>query len=103
MALYAGGIGIDPTLKASLSGVGGPATNAYNNINANYGAAKNQFGADASARGLNGVAATAPGSYAGGQFATKQGLDVSNLESALGGGLGNTSYQNALQQRDFGQ
>src|SRR4029077_8895635 len=72
-------------------------------INSNYNKAKSQFGADASARGMNGVAAAAPGRYVRDQFATKQGLDVGNLESALGGGIGNTAYGNQLQQREFGQ
>jgi hypothetical protein len=100
MALYASGV----TIPTDLSGaIGGAGTNAYNKIKQNYGTAQGQFGQDATARGMNGVAAIGPGSYAGGQFATKQGLDVGNLESALGGGLGNTAYQNTLQQRDFGQ
>ena len=103
MALTAQGIGIDPTLKGMLSGQGSPGWNAYNTINSNYGTAKNQFASDASARGMNGPASIGPNSYAGSQFATKQGLDVGNLESALGGGLVNTSYQNTLQQRDFQQ
>lgn len=103
MALYAGNVNIDPTLSGALSGANGPGTNAYNKIKQNYGQAQGQFGADAAARGMSASAAVGPGSYAGDQFATKQGLDVGNLESALGGGLGKTAYQNTLAQRDFGQ
>jgi hypothetical protein len=103
MPLYASGVQIPADLSGALSGPGSPGYNAYNKIGQNYAGAQQQFAQDANARGMNGAAATAPNSYAGNQFATKQGLDVGNLESALGGGLGNTAYQNTLQQRDFGQ
>ena len=103
MSLYASGVNIDPTLAGSLSGQGSPGYNAYNKIKQNYAGAQGQFGADASARGMNAGAATSPNSYYGTQSTAKQGLDVGNLESALGGGVGNTAYQNALQQRDFQQ
>jgi hypothetical protein len=103
MALYASGVTIDPTLSGTLSGPGSPGYNAYNKIKQNYAGAQGQFGADASARGMNAGAATGPGSYAGSRFGTQQGLDVGNLESALGGGLGDTAYNNALKQREFEQ
>ena len=103
MALYASGVTIDPNLKGALSGLGSPGYNAYNTIGSNYGTAKGQMASDASARGMNGAAAVGPNSYAGQQMATRQGLDVGNLESALGGGLGQTAYTNALQNRDYQQ
>lgn len=103
MSLYASGVTIDPTLSGSLAGVGSPGYNASNNIAANYAAAKKKMGNDASVRRMNATAATGPSSYGGNQLAVKQGLDTGNLESALGGGLGTTAYQNALQQRDFEQ
>jgi hypothetical protein len=103
MALYASGVAIPQSLSATLGGANGAGTNAYNKINQNYGTAKSQFASDAQARGMNGTAAVSPNSYGGSQFSTKQGLDVGNLESALGGGLGDTAYQDTLAQRDFGQ
>lgn len=101
--LYAGNVNIDPTLSGALSGSNGPGAVAYNKIKKNYSNASDQFGADASVRGMNAKAATGPGSYAGSQFGIKQGLDVGNLEAALGGGLGETAYKDTLAKRDFGQ
>lgn len=98
--LYASDVKIPDALSGAISSTG---TNAYNTIASNYGKAKGQFGQDATARGMNGNAATGPGSYAGNRFATTQGLDVGNLESVLGGGLGNTAYNDTLAQRDFQQ
>jgi hypothetical protein len=101
--LYASDVRVPADLSGSLSGTGSPGFNAYNAINSNYVNAKKQFGADAQARGMNGASSVGPNSYAGNRFGTMQGLDVGNLESALGGELGNTAYGNTLQQRDFGQ
>jgi hypothetical protein len=100
MALYASGIGIPQDLSSAISGPGGT---AYNKIKQNYGQAQGQFASDALARGQKAGVATGPNSYAGQQFPIKQNLDIGNLESALGGGLGNTAYSNALQEREFGQ
>src|ERR1017187_1968741 len=102
MALTAQNIAIDPNLAGTLAGTGA-GTNAYNKIKQGYGQAQGAFGADASARGMNGGAATGAGSYYGTQAPISQGLATGGLESALGGGLANTSYQNALQQRGFNQ
>lgn len=101
--LYAKDIKIDPTLMGALSGHGSPGTNAYNAIGANYDKARSQFGTDAKARGLRGSTAAGPGSYAGGRFDTAQNLDIGALEAALAGGLGNASYENQLQEREFNQ
>lgn len=103
MALYASGVTIPADLSGSIAGVGSPGYNASNNIASNYVAAKKRFGGDASVRGMNAGAATGAGSYTGGRLATTQGLDTGNLESALGGGVGSTAYQDALSQRDFQQ
>lgn len=103
MTMQASGIGIDPTLAGALGGAGSPGYNASKKIGQNYAGAGSNFAADASARGMNGAAATGPNSYYGSQAATKQGLDTGNLESALGGGLGNTAYTSALQNRDYQQ
>lgn len=103
MALYASGVSVPAGLSGALGGGGGIGFNASNAIGSNYAKAKSQLSADATARGLNGNASVAPGSYSGNQLATKQGLDTGNLESALGGGLGSTAYENTLQQRGFGQ
>lgn len=103
MALFASGIGIDPTLAASLGGANGIAPNASNAINANYAAAKQKIGKGASTMGMNGAAATGPNSYAGNQLTVGQGVAQDKLAASLGSGLGSTAYQNALQQRDYGQ
>lgn len=101
--LYASDVKIPASLSGAIGGAGGPGYNAYNNISTNYAGAKQSAGADASARGMNPTAATAPSSYAGNRFSTAQGLDTGNLEAALGGGLGNTAYQDTLAQRDYDQ
>lgn len=98
--LYASGVTIPSDLSGALSGVGTP---SYNTIGANYAAAKGKLARGATTMGMNGAAAAGPNSYAGNQLNMAQGRDVGNLESALGGGLGNTAYQNTLQQRDFTQ
>lgn len=98
--LYATDVKIPPDLGASLKGIG---TNAYNSIGSNYDAARKKLSDEASARGMKGSAITAPGSYSGQRFGASQGLDVGNLESALGGGLANTGYQDTLAQRDYEQ
>lgn len=98
--LMASDVQIPTSLSSQLGGIG---TNAYNTIGASYNTAKKQIGQGASAFGGNTTKATGPASYAGQQFGTQQGLATGNLEAALGSGLGNTSYQNQLQQRDFGQ
>lgn len=103
MALYASGVQIPTDLSGIISGPGSPGYNAYNTIGSNYAAAKNKLMGDAAARGMNPAGVVSPDSYGGQRMAAVQGLDVGNLESALGGGLGNTAYQNTLAQRDFGQ
>ncbi len=42
-------------------------------------------------------------SYGPQRFAVQQGLDTGNLESALGGQLGSTAYNDALSNRDYQQ
>lgn len=103
MALYASDVKIPPDLSGAISGVGSPGYSAYNTINANYGAAKKRMMGDAATLGMNPDVMTGPNSYGGQRLAATQGLDVGNLESALGGGLGQTGYQNTLQQRDYEQ
>ena len=103
MALFASGIGIDPTLAANLGGANGIASNGSGAINSNYAQAKQRLAQGASTLGRNGVAITGPGSYAGNQLAVGQNLSQDKLASALGSGLGNTEYQNALAQRDYSQ
>lgn len=99
MALYASDVKINPTLAGSISGSGSPGYNAYNAINSNYGAARKKLIDDATTRGVS----AGPGSYADQRLTTTQGLDTGNLEAALGGGLGNTAYQDTLAQREYGQ
>lgn len=100
MPLTAQNINIDPALAMSLRGGG---ASAYNKIKQGYGQAQGAFGADAAARGMSAGAATGGGSYYGTQAPISQGLAVGGLQNALGGGLANTSYSNALQQREFDQ
>lgn len=100
MALIASGVALNPTLSANLGGLGTTSSNA---IASNFNAAKKRISGDAQARGMNGAAATGPNSYAGDQLTRGQGIAQDNLASALGGGLGNTAYQDTLAQRDFGQ
>jgi hypothetical protein len=94
--LTAKNINISPDLKATLGGIG---TSAYNNIGANYGGAATKMAGDTAARGL------APGSnsYGAERLGATKALDTGNLESALGGQMGQTAYSNALANRDYGQ
>lgn len=91
---------ISPALAATMGSIG---TTAYKNIGSNYAGAKTKLANDATARGMSGSKATAPNSYAGQRLATTQGLDTGNLESALGGQIGSTAYQDTLQNRDYQQ
>lgn len=91
---------ISPDLAKTLGTVG---TSAAGAIGANYAGAKSKLASDAAARGMSATKAVAPNSYAGSRLATTQGLDQGNLESALGGQLASTAYQDKLQQRDYGQ
>lgn len=103
MALYASDVKINPTLSGTIGGVGSPGYNASAAIGANYANAKKKMMSDATARGVNPGAATGPNSYFGNQQGTAQGLDTGNLEAALGGGLANTAYNDALSQREYNQ
>lgn len=98
--LTAAGVAISPALTKAIGGIG---TDAYGKIGSNYDAAKARTGADAAARGMSVGGSTAPGSYAGQRYAAGQGMDEENLEAALGGGLANTSYNDALQEREYNQ
>ena len=100
MALFASGVQLPSDLSQSIGGVG---IKTYNQIGSNYDAARKKLAADASARGLSGTQAVAPGSYADQRLNASKGLDVGNLEASLGGGLGNTAYQNALGERGYNQ
>lgn len=91
---------ISPDLAATMGTIG---TTAYNNIGSNYAGAKTKLANDAAARGMSATRAVAPNSYAGQRLGTTQGLDVGNLESSIGGQIGSTAYQNALQNRDYQQ
>lgn len=95
MSLVASGVQLSPDLASSLGQIG---TKTSNNIKNNYGNATAQAGSDASARGMPGA-----GSYNTNRLNTTQGLDTGDLESVLGGSLGNTSYQDTLAQRDYAQ
>ena len=98
--MTASDVKINPTLTGSISPYG---TNAYNAIGSNYAGAKNKLAGEASTLGMNPAAMTGPNSYAGQRLAATQGLDIGNLESALGGGLGNTAYSNAKEMRGYNQ
>ena len=98
MSLVASGVGLPPDLAQTLSTIG---SGAYGQIEQNYKGAKNQLDQDALIRGNSGGVPS--GSYGTQQLQRQQGLDTGNLEATLGGGLGNTAYNDTLQQRDFGQ
>lgn len=97
MPMYASDVKIAPDLSSAIGGIG---KNAYGAINSNYDAAKQKMLQDANARGM---APGGPNSYGSQRMATSQGLDVGGLESAIGGGLGDTSYKDKLAQREFEQ
>ena len=97
MALLAGGVNLPPDLAQTLSTIG---NKAYGQIGANYKQAGQQQANDASVRGLPPPDST---SYGTERLGTTQGLDVGNLDATLGSGLGNTAYNNTLQERDFNQ
>jgi len=97
LPIQASGVKISPDLTGAISGIG---ANAYNTIGSNYNKARQQQMQEGNVLGLP-SAATGPNSYGAQRMAATQGLDVGNLESALGGGLGETSYQDTLSQRDF--
>lgn len=78
-----------------FSGIG---TQAYNNINNNYNVARQKAAGDAPAQGFRG-----PLDYTTQRLGTTQGLDVGNLESGMGGQLGQTAYNDTLSQRDYNQ
>jgi|SRR5882672_890591 len=96
MALYASGVKIDPTLSGTLSGVG---TGAYNAIGSNYDAAKKKMQQEGQVLGRP----AGSNSYGAQRLGQTQGLDVGNLESSLGGGVGNTAYKDTLDQREYEQ
>ena len=97
MSLVASGVGLPPDLAATLSTIG---TGASGQIGANYKTASQQQANDAAIRGLPPPNA---GSYGTQRLGQTQALDQGNLNATLGAGLGNTAYNNTLQQRDFGQ
>lgn len=97
MTLLASDVALPPDLLSSLSGFG---SNAYNAINNNYNAASQKQAQDQSVKGY---ASPGGNSYGAERLAATKGLDIGNLEAGLGGGLGNTAYTNAIQQRNFGQ
>lgn len=88
---------ISPDLKATLGGIG---TDAYNTIGSNYGAAGDQMAKEAAVRGQPPPSA---GSYGTQRLAATKALDTGNLESAIGGQMGSTAYNNALKNREYGQ
>ena len=97
MSLVASGVGLPPDLAQTLSTIG---TAASGQIGANYKQAGQQQANDAAIRGLPPPNA---GSYGTQRLGQTQALDQGNLNATLGAGLGNTAYNNTLQQRDFGQ
>jgi hypothetical protein len=96
MPLTASGVALPPDLSSVFGGIG---TGTYNQIGQNYGGALSKATGDASAQGFSG----GPTDYTKQRLNTTQGLDIGNLATGLGNSLGNTSYNNALQQRDFTQ
>lgn len=103
MPLYASDVKIPADLSGAISGVGSPGYNAYNQINSNYGAARKKLKTDTSVRGMAGDPTANPNSYESQRLAATQGLDIGSLESALGGGLGDTAYKNRLGEREYDQ
>lgn len=95
MSLVASGVGLPPDLASTLSTIG---QGASGQIGQNYRNAQQQNNQQRNIAGLPG-----PSNYGTQRLGTQQGLDVGNLEATLGGGLGNTAYNNQLQQRDFNQ
>lgn len=95
MTMFAGGVALPPDLKQALSGVGAGGTAGINDI---YAKQKQRTDQEAATKVPGNV-----NSYGPQRMATQQGLDQGNLEAALGGTLGDTGYNNALQEREFGQ
>lgn len=95
MTMFAGGVALPPDLKQALSGVGAGGTSGINDI---YAKQKQRMDQEAATKVPGNV-----NSYGPQRMATQQGLDQGNLEAALGGTLGDTGYNNALQEREFGQ
>lgn len=94
--ITAKGTSISPDLAAALGGAGAVASTK---IRSNYADANKKQAMGAKALGKR----TGSNSYGAERMATTQGLDQGNLEAALGGQLGSTAYENALQDRDYDQ
>jgi hypothetical protein len=95
MALVASGVGLPPDLAQTLSTIG---SGASGQIAQNYGTANRQNNQNRTIAGLGG-----PSSYGTQQMETQEPLAQGNLEATLAGGLGNTAYNNQIQQRNFNQ
>lgn len=100
MALLPSNVTIPKDLSGAMGSIG---TDAYSNIGSNYADAKKKLMQDGQVRGQRGASVAGPNSYAGDRLSTAQGLDIGDLQSVLGGGLGSTAYKDVLSQRDYNQ
>jgi hypothetical protein len=94
--LTAAGIQIPSDLTAAFGNIG---QNAQQGIQSNYTNLNQQRVGEAGALGRP----AASNSYTPQRMGVQQGLDVGNLEGALGGVEGNTAYENAIQNRGYNQ
>ena len=99
MPLLASNVQLPTDLSGTFANIGGQGLAGINNV---YSQLQNRYANDA--RGFTpGGPGLGPNSYGGQRFAATKGLDIGGLESGLGGILGNTGYQNTLDQRDYNQ
>lgn len=94
--LFADSVKLAPDLAATFKTIGSKGTGGINDI---YSQMKSRQAQEGKARGQ------IPGSnsYGADRMGVQQGLDQGALEASLGGQLGDTSYKDALAQREFEQ
>lgn len=92
--LFAGDINLDPKLTDALGGV---STSAKGSLADQYGKLKTRFNS-------GGVVSGRPASdYNAERMGATQGLGEIGIDNSLEGVLGDTSYKDALSERDFQQ
>jgi len=94
--LYASGVAVPQDLSAALSGIASQGTQGISDI---YGRARQRQTQEGAVLGRP----AGSNSYGSQRLAQTQPLAQGGLEASFGGQLGNTGYQNTLQQREFNQ
>lgn len=98
MAIFAGDIKVDPTLRASLGGNFSLGTAAQKGIGDTFAKRRVQLDADARARGVR-----PGGSYAGDRLGSALGLSQQGLKTGLEGILGSTAYEDYGNERGYNE